>query len=184
MVARATGLTSRHPHGRISSVQRARSTRPRGERRTTAGSPNAKSPGTIAAPGMTAMIEGLEAVTVHVRDIHQARKFYGEVLGLSELQFDGNVGRAVFAIPGIPSTLRMHLYDPEEGGREPGTVSGVVFSHHDPVAACKEIERRGGQVTVAPHEIHPPGFTAVLSVIADPDGNEFVLRSPPMPTKS
>lgn len=133
---------------------------------------------------MTAVIEGLEAVTVHVRDINLARQFYRDVLGLNELQFDGQVGRAVFAIPGIASTLRMRLYDPEEGGREPGTVSGIVFSHHDPVAACPEIERRGGRVTVAPHEIRPPGFRAILSVIADPDGTEFVLRSPPSPTTS
>ncbi len=132
---------------------------------------------------MSDTIEGMEAVTVHVRDIHRARKFYGEVLGLSELQFDGKAGRAVFAIPGTSTTLRMHLYDPDEGGREPGTVSGVVFAHHDPVAACAEIERRGGRVTDPPHEIHPPGFTATLSVIADPDGNEFVLRSPPRPTQ-
>lgn len=135
-------------------------------------------------PGMTAMIESLEAVTVHIRDIERARKFYGEVLGLTELQFDGRVGRAVFAIPGTTTTLRMHVYDPEEGGREPGTVSGIVFSHHDPFAACAEISRRGGMVTDAPHEIHPPGFTSTLSVIADPDGNEFVLRSPPTPAKS
>jgi len=132
---------------------------------------------------MTATIEGLEAVTVHVRDIHKARKFYGEVLGLNELQFDGKVGRAVFAIPGTSATLRMHVYDPEEGGREPGTVSGIVFSHHDPKSACEEISRRGGRVVDPPHTISPLGFTATLSVIADPDGNEFVLRSPPTPTK-
>lgn len=117
---------------------------------------------------------------MHVRDIHQARKFYGEVLGLSELQFDGKVGRAVFALPGTTTTLRMHLFDPDEGGREPGTVSGIVFSHHDPATACAEISRRGGKIVDPPHEIHPPGLTAVLSVIADPDGNEFVLRSPPV----
>jgi predicted enzyme related to lactoylglutathione lyase len=132
---------------------------------------------------MPAAIEGLEAVTVHIRDINKARKFYGEVLGLRELQFDGAVGRAVFVIPGTTTTLRMHVYDPEEGGREPGTVSGLVFSHHDPTSACAEIVRRGGTVTDPPHQIHPPGFTATLSVIADPDGNEFVLRSPPTPTK-
>ena len=132
---------------------------------------------------MTAQIEGLEAVTVHIRDIHKARKFYAEVLGLTELQFDGKVGRAVFALPGTTTALRMHIYDPEEGGREPGTVSGIVFSHHDPVAACAEITRRGGRVIDPPHEIHPPGFKATLSVIADPDGNEFVLRSPPVPVK-
>ena len=132
---------------------------------------------------MTATIEGLEAVTVHVRDILKARKFYGEVLGLNELQFDGKVGRAVFAIPGTTAALRMHVYDPEEGGRGPGTVSGIVFSHHDPVSACAEISRRGGHVTDPPHKINPPGFTVTLAVIADPDGNEFVLRSPPAPTK-
>jgi predicted enzyme related to lactoylglutathione lyase len=132
---------------------------------------------------MVATIEGLEAVTVHVRDIHKAQKFYGEVLGLHELQFDGAVGRAVFEIPGNKATLRMHVYDPEEGGREPGTVSGIVFSHHDPTAACAEIVRRGGTVVDPPHQIHPPGFTATLAVIADPDGNEFVLRSPPAPRK-
>ncbi len=132
---------------------------------------------------MVATIEGLEAVTVHVREIRRARKFYGEVLGLKELQFDGSVGRAVFAIPGATATLRMHVYDPAEGGREPGTVSGVVFSHHDPASACAEIVRRGGTVTDPPHEIRPPGFSAMMAVIADPDGNEFVLRSPPTPTK-
>jgi predicted enzyme related to lactoylglutathione lyase len=131
---------------------------------------------------MTELIEGLEAVTVHVRDIQKARAFYGGVLGLKELQFDGKVGRAVFAIPGATATLRMHVYDPEEGGREPGTVSGIVFSHHDPATACAEIARRGGTVTDPPHQIHPPGFTATLSVIADPDGNEFILRSRPTPT--
>ncbi len=132
---------------------------------------------------MTAVIEGMEAVTVHVRDIRTARKFYGEVLGLDEVQFDGNVGRAVFAIPGTTTTLRMHVYDPAEGGREPGTVSGVVFTHRDPVSACAEIARRGGRIVDAPHVVHPPGFTVTLSVIADPDGNEFVLRSPPTPAK-
>jgi len=136
----------------------------------------------LSRPGMAATIEGLEAVTIHVRDIQKARKFYGEVLGLKELQFDGKVGRAVFGIPGTTVALRMHVYDPEEGGREPGTVSGVVFSHHDPVAACAEIARRGGTVVEPPHTISPPGFTMTLSVIADPDGNEFVLRSPPTPT--
>ncbi len=132
---------------------------------------------------MSATIEGLEAVTVHVRDIEKARKFYGEVLGLKELQFDGKVGRAVFAIPGTNVALRMHVYDPDEGGREPGTVSGVVFTHHDPASACAEISRRGGHVVDQPHQIHPAGFSVTLSVIADPDGNEFVLRSPPTPTK-
>jgi len=137
----------------------------------------------LGRPRMTATIEGLEAVTVHVRDIHKAQKFYTEVLGLKALQFDEKAGRAVFAIPGTTVALRMHIYDPEEGGREPGTVSGIVFSHHDPDSACAEISRRGGRVVDPPHKLTRPEFTVTLSVIADPDGNEFVLRSPPTPTK-
>lgn len=132
---------------------------------------------------MGATIEGIEAVTVHIRDIHKAREFYGKVLGLKELQFDGAVGRAVFEIPGAAVTLRMHRYDPDEGGREPGTVSGIVFSHHDPVSACAEIAHRGGTVVDPPHQISPPGFVSTLAVIADPDGNEFVLRSPLTPVR-
>lgn len=132
---------------------------------------------------MTEIIEGLEAVTVHITDIHRARKFYRDVLGLKELQFDEKASRAVFAIPGTSVALRMHVMGFDEGGREPGTVSGVVFSHHDPVVACAEIRRRGGTIIDEPHTINPPGMTAVLSVFADPDGNEFVLRSPPKPTK-
>lgn len=131
---------------------------------------------------MTAMIEGLEAVTVHIRDIQQAHKFYAEVLGLNELQFDGKAGRAVYAIQGTTTVLLMHVYDPAEGGREPGTVSGIVFSHNDPAAACAEIVRRGGRVVDPPRTVTRPGSTTTRSVIADPDGNEFILRSPPRPT--
>ena len=83
---------------------------------------------------MPPMVEGLEVVTVHVRDIHQAQKFYADVLGLNELQLDGKVGRAVYAIPGTTRVLRMHVYDPAGNGREPGIVSGIVVSPPIPTA--------------------------------------------------
>jgi predicted enzyme related to lactoylglutathione lyase len=132
---------------------------------------------------MTAVIEGVEAITIHISDIHKARAFYGEVLGLKELQFDDKGNRAVFALPGTTTTLRMHRQGEGEGGREPGTVTGVILTHHDPVAACAEIRSRGGTITDEPHEITPPGFKATLAVIADADGNEFVLRSIPIPNR-
>lgn len=131
---------------------------------------------------MTEIIEGLEAATIHIRDIHQSRTFYVEVLGLQEVSFDENASRAVFAIPGTSAVLRMHVQGADEGGREPGTVTGLVFSHHDPIAACAEIRRRGGTITDGPHAIHPPGFTSTWGVFADPDGTEFILRSPPVRT--
>jgi len=63
-----------------------------------------------------------------------------------------------------------------EGGREPGTVTGIVFSHHDPVAACAEIRRRGGSIVDEPTTYRNPLGTVTLGVFADPDGNPFVLR--------
>jgi hypothetical protein len=50
-----------------------------------------------------------------------------------------------------------------------------MFRHPDPVAACAEILRRGGTVTNEPHVLEVPGARFVLGVVADPDGNEFII---------
>ena len=126
---------------------------------------------------MREVITGLYAVSVHVRDIQKARAFYRDVLGFKELGFDEKVGRATFALPGTPTILRMHIQGPDEGGREPGTVSGVLFHHPDPVAACAEIKNRGGTVTNEARLVELPGVKFVLGVIADPDGNEFIITN-------
>jgi catechol 2,3-dioxygenase-like lactoylglutathione lyase family enzyme len=126
---------------------------------------------------MVQPIEGLSAITVHVRDVQAARKFYREVLGLHEAGFTEQTGRAVFTIPGTPIAFAMHVPRPGEGGREPGTVSGVVFHHHDPRAAIEEIRRRGGTITLEPTEVPGPGGTIVRAAFADPDGNEFLIST-------
>lgn len=125
---------------------------------------------------MSEVIEGLEAVTIHVVDIAKAHAFYKDVLGLRPVEYDENSSRAVFALPGTTTQLRMHVMAPGEEGREPGTVSGIVFGHHDPAAACAEIRRRGGTIVAEPETVRMPGFTVTRAVIADPDGNEFLLR--------
>jgi predicted enzyme related to lactoylglutathione lyase len=128
---------------------------------------------------MTEIIEGMEAVSIHVRDIAKARRFYREVLGLSEVQYDERIQRAVYAIPGTPTVLIMHIKGPEEIGREPGTVTGIVFTHHDPAAACAEIKRRGGTITDEVSTLKLPGRSYIRGVVADPDGNEFIIRTLP-----
>ncbi|MGI0053688.1 MAG: VOC family protein [Thermoplasmata archaeon] len=125
---------------------------------------------------MVEVIEGLEAATVHVRDIEAARKFYTGVLGLKEISYSPEASRAAFALPGTSTQLTMHIQGAEEGGRPPGTVSGLVFSHHDPVEACAEIRRRGGTIVDEPRTFTTPFATVTLGVFADPDGNQFVLR--------
>jgi predicted enzyme related to lactoylglutathione lyase len=101
--------------------------------------------------------------------------FYRDVLGFQEISFDQAASRAVFAIPGTLTLLRMHVQGPDEGGREPGTVSGIMFRHPDPAAACTEIKRRGGTIANEPRLVEVPGAKFVLAVIADPDGNEFII---------
>lgn len=126
---------------------------------------------------MADVIKGLNAVTVHIRDIQKARAFYRDVLGLKELSFDEKASRAVFAIPGTSTVLSMHIMRPGEEGREPGTVSGVIFSHPDPAAAIAEIKRRGGTVTLEATVVEVPGAKFVRAVFADPDGNEFLISN-------
>jgi catechol 2,3-dioxygenase-like lactoylglutathione lyase family enzyme len=124
---------------------------------------------------MSEVITGLHSVTIHIRDVQRARSFYRDVLGLKEVAFDEKANRAVFAIPGTPTLLTMHVQAPGEEGRDPGTVSGIVFRNPDPAAACQEIKRRGGTVTAEAKEF--PGLKIVRAVFADPDGNEFVISN-------
>lgn len=126
---------------------------------------------------MSEVISGLHAVTVHIRDADRARTFYRDVLGLKELLFDEKASRLVFALPGTSTLLTMHVPSPGEQGREPGTVSGLVFRHPDPAVACREIARRGGSVTVEPKVVETSLGSFVRAVIADPDGNEFLLSN-------
>jgi predicted enzyme related to lactoylglutathione lyase len=125
---------------------------------------------------MSNVIEGMEAVTVHISDIERARKFYTEVLGLKEVSFIPAASRAAYEIPGTTTVLAMHVQREGEGGRDPGTVSGIVFSHHDPKAACAEIQKRGGSIVNEVVTYTNPLGKVTLGAFADPDGNEFVIR--------
>lgn len=127
-------------------------------------------------PATSDVIEGMEAVTVHIRDIQRARRFYSEVLGLKEVSFIPAASRAAYAIPGTASLLTMHVQGDGEGGREPGTVSGIVFSHPDPASALDEIRRRGGTIVDEVKTYPTPLGVVTLGAFADPDGNQFVLR--------
>jgi catechol 2,3-dioxygenase-like lactoylglutathione lyase family enzyme len=126
---------------------------------------------------MSEVIAGLHSVTVHVRDVPRAQRFYTEVLGLRELLSDERSGRLVFALPNTSTLLTMHVQGAGEGGREPGTVSGIVFHHPDPAAACREIARRGGTITLEPTVVESSIGAFVRAGFADPDGNEFLVSN-------
>jgi len=126
---------------------------------------------------MDGLVRGLHSVTLHITSADKARTFYRDLLGLKELLYDDRANRLVFALPGTSTLLTMHVQGPTEGGREPGTVTGIVFAHPDPAAACRELVRRGGTVTVEPTTFETAIGTFVRAVIADPDGNEFLLSN-------
>lgn len=126
---------------------------------------------------MVEPIEGVGAVTVHIRDVQAARHFYRDVLGLTESAFSEQANRAVYQLPGTSVSLIVHVMRPDEGGREPGTVTGVVFLHHDVPAAVEEIRTRGGTISAEPFSAPGPSGPILRAVIADPDGNEFLLST-------
>lgn len=126
---------------------------------------------------MPRVIEGLQAVTVHVTDLPRAREFYSRVLGLEEEPPHPNLRRAVFKIPGTPTRLLMHVQTGTEGGRKPGTVSGILFHCSDPVAATVVVKENGGSIVDEPWTMHRGEVEIVRVVVADPDGNEFILSS-------
>lgn len=124
---------------------------------------------------MARHIRGTAAMTLHVHDLDRAAAFW-RALGLEGDAEPG--GEAVsFAIPGSgPLTLhRWQSQCAENGGRPPGTVSGLMFDTADVEAACREVGRSGGRVVDAPFPGPDGGRWAVA---ADPDGNEFFLCGP------
>ncbi|HTZ62156.1 MAG TPA: VOC family protein [Thermoplasmata archaeon] len=126
---------------------------------------------------MSDVIEGLHAVTLHIRDPLKSRAFYRDTLRLKELLFDEKAQRIVFELPNSKTLLTMHVMRPDEGGRDPGTPTGVVLFHSDPAAACAEIVRRGGSLTLQPTQFESSLGTFVRAVFEDPDGNEFILSN-------
>lgn len=119
------------------------------------------------------VIQGLDAITVHLTrpNAARARDFYTRVLGLKELSWDEAQGRGAWQIPG-GATLVAHVMMPNEPGRPPGTVTGVMFAARDARASAEEIRTRGGTIL---DEAWKAAWGPTYVTIGDPDGNEYLL---------
>lgn len=119
------------------------------------------------------VIQGLDAITVHLTGANaaKARDFYARILGLKEVSWDATLGRGEWIVPG-GATLVAHVMMPNEPGRPPGTVSGVMFATRDVRASVEEIRARGGAVLDEPWRA---SWGPMYATIADPDGNEYLL---------
>lgn len=119
-------------------------------------------------------VTGLSHGSFPVRDIEVSKKFYGEVLGLEEVE------RPAFDFPGAWYAVgdrQLHLIQsnrlPEraDDGRKPYPLNThIAFDVADVAAAKATLEAAGANY----REVHSPGALWQLFVY-DPDGNMIEL---------
>ena len=120
---------------------------------------------------MRGNITGTFGMTMHVHDLAKVTQFWN-ALGLKQLYADADL--ASLNVPGSgPLTLhRWQSSCAQNGGRPPGTVSGLMFAVDDAGAMCERVSAAGGKVLTPPFPVANGGTWAIA---ADPDGNEFML---------
>jgi len=109
---------------------------------------------------------------VPVRDLDRALEFYTQDLGLELRRRDGNWAELG---PGEPMG-KVALYVPREGERQPGGVSGVVFSCDSMYDLHRRLVDENVVFKVKP-ERQPWG--GLMAVFLDPDGNELMVLEHP-----
>jgi catechol 2,3-dioxygenase-like lactoylglutathione lyase family enzyme len=111
----------------------------------------------------------LGQVSRKVRDIEAARKWYGEVLGLTHLYSFGDL--AFFDMGGT----RLFLSQSEEAGEE----SILYFKVADIHAAQAALTARGAVFTNAPHMIHrhEDGTEEWMAFLSDNDGRPLGIMA-------
>lgn len=116
------------------------------------------------------IIGTFDTLTLHVEDIDAAVEFYRDVL---ELELAQDMRDQDFALmKGGGLTLGLHKPFPGEGGREPGGVTGGIWSVPDIETTFKELRKRGVEIGDAPSEV-PWG--AIAGTFYDPSGNEWLV---------
>jgi DNA-binding CsgD family transcriptional regulator/catechol 2,3-dioxygenase-like lactoylglutathione lyase family enzyme len=115
-------------------------------------------------------------VSLAVRDIPRAERFYGETLGLRHIFTFGDLG--FFDCDGV----RLYLQAKPEDRWRPGSV--LYFAVDDIHAARDELMGRGVAFTDAPHLIftHEDGTEEWMSFFEDGEGNTLALMAKVQPT--
>ncbi len=121
-------------------------------------------------PTMPTNLGQIGQISRSVRDIAEAKRFYGEVLGLPHLYTYGNL--AFFDCGGV----RLFL---EEGEGEAGPQSVLYFRVGDIRAAHEEMAARGLTFTSAPHMIfkHADGMEEWMAFFEDPEGRPLAIMA-------
>ena len=111
----------------------------------------------------------LGQVSLHVREVARAERFYGDTLGLPHLFTFGDL--AFFDLDGT----RLYLHRKDETDWQPGSI--LYFRVEDIQAAWDELGRRGVERKEAPHVIfvHDDGLEEWMAFFADGEGNTLAL---------
>lgn len=120
----------------------------------------------------------LGQVSLHVREVARAERFYGETLGLPHVFTFGDL--AFFDMDGT----RLYLHRKDEGEWQPGSI--LYFRVDNIQAAWDELGRRGVERTDEPHRIfvHEDGLEEWMAFFADGEGNTLALIEQRVPGAS
>ncbi len=117
-------------------------------------------------------LNAIGQVSLSIRDVERAKRFYGEVLGLRHLFTFGDL--AFFDAAGV----RIYLHRKGEDEWRPGSILYfVVDGIH---AAHAELVRRGVRFSGAPHLIYTDDDTGAeewMAFFEDGEGNTLALMS-------
>jgi predicted enzyme related to lactoylglutathione lyase len=111
-------------------------------------------------------------VSLYVRDVARAERFYGQTLGLPHHFTFGDL--AFFDMAGT----RLYLHAVEQERWRPGSI--LYFLVDDIADAWEELQRRGVNMKGAPHNIYTDDATGVeewMAFFEDGEGNTLALMS-------
>jgi len=111
-------------------------------------------------------------VSLMIRDVARAERFYGEVLGLPHVFTFGDL--AFFDADG----LRIYLHRKDEADWRPGSI--LYFRCDDIERMHRDLVSRGVQFTDVPHLIHRDEATRSeewMAFFEDGEGNTLALMS-------
>jgi DNA-binding CsgD family transcriptional regulator/predicted enzyme related to lactoylglutathione lyase len=126
----------------------------------------------MSQPSTGVRLGPIAQVSLHVRDVARAERFYGQTLGLPHVFTFGDL--AFFDAAGV----RLYLHRKDEGEWKPGSI--LYFLVDDIHAAQEALAATGVRFTGAPHVIYTDDATGTeewMTFFDDGEGNTVALTS-------